>query len=103
MAQAIDGFVDDGESYVVVRPYWYDGNAVRAQLRVQEQDWRNEFTALNRDAPPLSTLAGKAMFILHPEDQRSLDVLREVLPRGVALRRTDYDGNTTFITFYGEK
>jgi len=103
MARAIDDFTDDGESYVVVRPYWYDGNAVRAQLRVEEQNWRNEYGTLHRGTPPLNDLEGKAMFLLHPEDGHSMDVLRDVFPRGVALRHTNYDGDTAFITFYGER
>jgi len=40
IARAIDDFADDGESYVVPWPYWYDGNALRARLCVEEQDWR---------------------------------------------------------------
>jgi len=43
------------------------------------------------------------MFILHPDDSRSMEVLRVFFPRGVALQHSDYDGNTAFITFYGER
>ena len=103
MARTIDDFADDGPSYIVPMPYWYDGNAVRAQLRIEDQDWRNEVTALQPDEPPLSTLEGEAMFILHPNDDRSLGVLRGFFPKGVALQHIDYDGNTSFITFYGER
>lgn len=103
MARTIDDFADDGLSYIVPMPYWYDGNAVRAQLRIEDQDWRNEVIALQPDEPPLSILEGEAMFILHPNDDRSLGVLRGFFPKGVALQHIDYDGNTSFITFYGER
>jgi len=103
IARAIDDFADDGESYVVPWPYWYDGNALRARLCVEEQDWHNEFAELHPNDAPLSTLEGKAMFILHPDDSRSMEVLRVFFPRGVALQHSDYDGNTAFITFYGER
>jgi len=103
IARAIDDFADDGESYVVVWPYWYDGNALRAQLGAVGEDWHNEIGTPSPSDPPLSTLRGKAMFVLHPDDRRSLEVLRAFFPRGVATRHSDYGGNTAFITFYGER
>ena len=103
IARAIDDFDDDGESYAVPWPYWYDGNALRAQLRVEDRDWHNEFADLHPNEAPLSTLEGKVMFILHPDDSRSMEVLRVFFPRGVALQHSDYDGNPAFIAFYGER
>ncbi|MFQ6057959.1 MAG: glycosyltransferase family 39 protein [Anaerolineae bacterium] len=103
MARAIDDFAGDGPAYIKVWPFWYDGNAVRAQLRVQSQDWAGEITGLDPSAPPLSTLQGKAMFILHPEDEEALSTLRQFFPRGVAVERRDQEGRVTFITFYGER
>ena len=103
MARALDDFAGDGPAYIKVWPFWYDGNAVRAQLRVQSQDWAGEIGRLDPNAPPLAGLQGKAMFILHPEDREALNTLRRFFPRGVAVERRDRDGNVTFIAFYGER
>ena len=101
MARAIDAFTD-GQAYIVTRGYWYDGNAVRAQLRAAK-GWDAEITALTTDAPPLNITAGKVMVILHPDDSASLAALREAFPRGVATNHLKYNGQIAFITFYGER
>jgi len=103
MAKVIDDFADDGEAYVVTRPYWYDGNALRAQLRIEEQTWHNEVSYLDPGQPPLSHIRGKVLFIVHPEDRGSLEILRGVFPKGIALEHRDFDGNLSFIAFYGER
>ena len=103
MARAIDNFAADGPAYIKVWPFWHDGNAVRAQLRVQSQDWNGEIAQLDPNAPPLATLREKAMFILHPEDREALNTLRRFFPRGVAVEHYDQGNRMTFITFYGER
>ena len=103
MAQAIDDFADDGESYIKVMPYWYDGNAVRAQLQREDQSWHNELIALNADQPPLRGALGKFMVIMHPQDSEAQQLLQRAFPRGVALTHLDNDGHVAFITFYGER
>jgi hypothetical protein len=103
MAQAIDDFAADGPAYIKVWPFWYDGDAVRTQLRVQSQNWAGEIAELDPNKPPLSTLQGKALFILHPEDQEALATLRAVFPHGIALERRDFEEQLAFITFYGER
>ena len=109
MAQAIDDFADDGESYVKVMPYWHDGNAVRAQLTREDQSWHNELVELLRDQPPFAGSPGKFMVILHPSDSSSLQILQEAFPQGIALRHTRADAGSeqgrqlAFITFYGER
>lgn len=103
MARAIDDFAGDGPAYIKVWPFWYDGNAVRAQLRVQSQDWAGEIAQLTPSKPPLANLWGKAMFLLHPKDRESLRTLRQFFPRGVAVERRDREGKVTLITFYGER
>jgi len=109
MARAIDDFADDGTSYIKVAPYWYDGNAVRAQLRVEDQSWNHEVIRLEPGVPPLGGEAGKFMVIVHPDDQATVQTLREAYPQGVLLRhyRTVTEPQPTrvpaFYTFYGER
>ena len=103
MARVIDDFADDGESYIVAQPYWYDGNALRAQLLVEEQTWRNDLFDLDANQPPLSDVRGKVLFIVHPDDGVSLDLLGTGFPRGIALEHKDFDGNPSFVAFYGER
>jgi len=103
MARAIDAFADDGQSYIKVAPYWYDGNAVRAQLRRADPDWNNELDTLDPNKPPLAGPAGRYMVIVHPDDQASLQLLRQAFPRGIALVNLDNTGAIAFITFYGER
>ncbi len=103
LARAIDDFADDGESYIKMMPYWYDGNAVRAQLRRADQSWHNELDALRREGPPFVGPPGKFMVILHPQDTEALRMLQEAFPRGIALSSKDNKGEVAFFTFYGER
>ena len=103
LARAIDDFADDGEAYIKIMPYWYDGNAVRAQLRRADQSWHNELDALRREEPPFVGPPGKFMVLLHPQDTEALRVLQEAFPRGIALRHLDNKGEVAFLTFYGER
>ncbi|MCD6519086.1 MAG: glycosyltransferase family 39 protein [Anaerolineae bacterium] len=103
MARVIDDFADDGEAYIKVMPYWYDGNAVRAQLRRADQSWHNELSELSLDRPPFVGPPGKFVVILHPQDVQSLQLLRQAFPRGIVLTHRDDQGKVAFLTFYGER
>jgi 4-amino-4-deoxy-L-arabinose transferase-like glycosyltransferase len=103
MAEAIDDFADDGESYIKIMPHWYDGNAVRAQLRIEDQSWHNELAELRPGRPPFVGKPGKFMVILHPADSPSLETLQEAFSAGVVLKHSYDNGDTAFVTFYGER
>lgn len=103
LARAIDDFADDGTAYVKTVPHWYDGNAVRAQLRRTDQSWHNEIDQLRPDQPPLAGPPGKVMIIVHPEDRAALQLLRQAFPKGIELTHLNYDNKVAFITFYGER
>lgn len=103
MARAIDDFADDGDAYIKIMPYWYDGNAVRAQLRRADQSWSNELDALRPDQPPLAGPPGKFMVIVHPDDSQTLATLRAAFPQGIELQHLKDKGGIAFITFYGER
>lgn len=103
VARAIDAFSGNGESYAKVWPYWYDGNAVRAQLQRENQSWANEITQLDAGSAPLAGPPGKFMVILHPDDTAGLAALQAAFPRGVAVNHLQYEGRVAFITFYGER
>ena len=103
MARAIDEFEGNGPSYTVVWPYWYDGNAVRAQLVEADPNWHNELDRLMPGQPPLAGPPERFLVMLHPQDVASLTMLQQVFPRGVALTRYDNEGDPALITFYGER
>ncbi|MBC7234725.1 MAG: glycosyltransferase family 39 protein [Chloroflexi bacterium] len=103
LAEAIDDFADDGEAYIKTVPYWYDGNAVRAQLRRADQSWHNEIEVLAPGVPPLSGAPGKFMIILHPDDVVARQTLQQAFPKGIELRRLKPDGTPAFYLFYGER
>lgn len=105
IAREIDRLWPNGPVYTVIYPYWYDGNAVRAQLRVAPHDWQNELWPdnLSPDRPPLAGLQGKAAFIVHPSDRRSIQVLQQVFPKGVMIALPDNSGGIAFYTFIGER
>ncbi len=103
LARAVDDIAGNGDAYIVIAPNWYDGNAVRAQLRHTSQTWNNELAELRADQPPLVGPPGKFEVIVHPQDSAALDVLRQVFPGGMEFKHLKNDGSVSFITFYGER
>ena len=103
MARVLDEFEPEGQSYVKVWPHWFDGNALRAQLKVKSRSWDWELAELDPAQPPLATVQGRVLFIVHPDDGETLRLLHASFPRGVAIRHYDYNGRVSFVTFYGER
>lgn len=103
LARILDDYAGEGPVYIKYVPHWFDGNALRAQLRVMPKTWSGEITELDPSKPPLATAKGKILIIVHPQDQQALETLRGFFPRGVAVNHRDYDGRVAFITFYGER
>ena len=103
LARVLDGFITEGPAYIKDWPYWYDGNAVRAQLKVTPREWDWHLSELDVTQPPLSTVQGPVLVIVHPEDRQALAALRSAFPKGVAINHRDNAGQVAFITFYGER
>ncbi len=102
MARVIDDY-RQGQAYIVSQPYWYDGKAVRAQFRVEDQDWDNERLALVPGVPPLDEATAHVLVLVHPDDAASQEMLRERFQKGVFVEHRDRQGLVAFLAFYGER
>jgi len=102
MAREMVRYGDLGSAYVKVWPHWFDGNSLRVNLR-KDRSYNPEISALDPTQPPLATIQGSALFILHPNDREALDVLRSFFPHGVLISRRYPDGTVSFYSFYGEQ
>ena len=103
MAQTLDAFGANGEAYIKVWPYWYDGNAIRAQLRRVDFPWEHELTVLDVAKPPFTGEPAKFLMIVHPQDVETLAKLREYFPHGIRLEHRKKDNEIAFYAFYGER
>ncbi|MHB9031585.1 MAG: ArnT family glycosyltransferase [Anaerolineae bacterium] len=102
MARVMDDFAGNGQVFIKTQGYWYDGNAVRAQL-VKLKGWNAEFWDLDPNQPPAAGPPGKVLIILHPKDTASITALRRVFPSSAVVAHYYYDGQEAFIAFYGER
>jgi hypothetical protein len=102
MAQVMDDFAGNGQVFIKTQGYWYDGNAVRAQL-VKLRDWDNEFWKLDQAKPPMAGPPGKVLIILHPADLAAITTLETVFSHSTTVAHYKYDGQVAFIAFYGER
>lgn len=100
LANMLDEYAYEGPAYIKAVPEWYYTDAVRTQLHVRAEgtDW--ELWHLDPAQPPLSTLSGPALFILHPTDGPALELLRATFPQGMAVNHRDGAGRVAFIAFY---
>ena len=102
MARVMDAYADQGRVYIKTQGHWYDGNAVRAQLR-RLSNWNDEFWELVPGTAPLDDLRGKVLVIVHPDDTAAIETLRRAFTSHSIEKHYNYDGEPTFIAFYGER
>ena len=86
LAQTIDGMAGNGEAYLMIWSYWYDGNAIRAQLQRTPQGWRNELWDLEPGKPPLDDAPGRYLVIMHPDERDALALLEQHFEHHVILQ-----------------
>jgi Dolichyl-phosphate-mannose-protein mannosyltransferase len=103
LARALDDFAWNGEAYIKYWPYWYDGNALRAQFQRMPRTWDNESDHFDTNSPPFADFHGKFMYILHPDDKEGLAFLQQTFPSGTWMDHYDAMGKVEFVTFYGAK
>jgi len=102
VALEIEHYGDLGSTYVVAWPNWTDTGQIRANLRA-DRNWEPNVTGLAPDRPPLSTLQGTALFIVHPADQASQDALQAAFARWMAIPHEYPDGQICFWAYYVER
>jgi 4-amino-4-deoxy-L-arabinose transferase-like glycosyltransferase len=103
VAREIEHYGDLESVYIEPWQFWFDAKALWANLRMKDQNWAPWVTTLDPGQPPLATIHGPALFILHADDQQGLATLRAFFPRGVAILHTYPDGIPSFYTFYAER
>jgi hypothetical protein len=103
IAREIERYGDPLSAYIIERPGWFNSRAVRVHLGITDPKWNAVISTPSVDQPPLSTLQGTALFVIHPEDQASLATLRQSLPQGAAIPRSYPDGRLSFYAYYGER
>jgi 4-amino-4-deoxy-L-arabinose transferase-like glycosyltransferase len=91
LVEIIEQFSQSGQVYLKAYPHWYDGNALRTQLRLAGIEWENEIQEVRADLPPQRDTEGSIAVILHPNDTESLGALRVAFPHAVEF--THYDNH----------
>ncbi len=103
VAREILYYGDLGSAYLKGWPGWLDGNALSVNLRCPQPGCFSVVQVIDPAQPPLSNLQGSALFLFHPDDQDTLNRLREFLPHGVLVPRYYPDGGVAFYTYYAEQ
>jgi len=102
VALEIEHYGDLGSTYVTAWPNWTDTGQIRANLRA-DRNWEPNVTGLAPDRPPLCTVQGTALFIVHPADQASQDALQAAFARWIAIPHKYPDGQICFWAYYVER
>lgn len=103
LARALDDFAGNGPVFIKYLPYWYDGNALRAQLQRTPRTWANESDHFDTTMPPFQDFEGRFLYILHPDDKEALAFLEETFPGSTWVDHYDSLGDIQFVSFYGAK
>jgi 4-amino-4-deoxy-L-arabinose transferase-like glycosyltransferase len=103
VARVILRYGDLKSAYIRGWPGWFDGNAFSVCLRCQQPNCASFVDVIDPGQPPLSTLQGAALFLFHPDDQDTLNRLRQFLPHGVLVPRYYPDGDVAFYTYYAQQ
>jgi 4-amino-4-deoxy-L-arabinose transferase-like glycosyltransferase len=101
IARQIRQYGDLDSVYIGAWPGWFDSSVLQLHVGT-DQSWRPFVDTLAPDQPPLSTLRGTALFILHGEDKASLATLRAFFTRSFAQAHFNPRGELAFYTLYVE-
>ena len=99
LVEIIEQFGSSGQVYLKAYPHWYDGNALRTQLRLAGIEWDNELVEIRADPPPQSDRSGPIVVVLDPRDTESLNALRIAFPHAVEFTHYDNHSEPVLITF----
>lgn len=99
----IEQFSQSGQVYLKAYPHWYDGNALRTQLRLAGIDWENEIQEVRADLPPQSDSEGSIAVILHPKDTESLGAFRVAFPHAVEFTYYDNHHEPTLVVLFASR
>ena len=103
IAREIEHYGDLDSVYVKVWEFWFDAMALRANLRLTDRQWGPWVSLLDPQQPPLSTIQGPVLFIVHPDDHEAMDKLRQYLPCGLVVPHYYPDGVVSFYSYYAER
>jgi hypothetical protein len=92
LVETIREYGQSGEVYLKAYSHWYDGNALRTQLRLAGIEWENELMEIRADSPPQSNKSGPIVVMLHPHDTGSLTALQIAFPHAAVFTRYDNHG-----------
>jgi 4-amino-4-deoxy-L-arabinose transferase-like glycosyltransferase len=103
MAQAMRDFIASGGdlSHIVIHawPYWVDTRALA--ILMGKPDWQNTNVVLDRvtDLERMRDDPAPQMYLLHPSDAQSLQILKETFPQGNTVRKVSQIPGHDFILF----
>ena len=104
MARQMEAYGDLSACFIKVWPHWFDGRALQTYLRQQYGvTWRPEFGDLSPNSPPLSSMAERALIILHPDDTEGQDRLKELFPLHATVVHYLPDEVPAFVSMYVER
>jgi len=103
IAKQIEAYGDVSSTFVKGWPHWFDGRALRTYLRLSPEAPDLVFLDLAPNRPPLSSVAERALFIVHPDDTAGLQTLREVFPHHATVERALPGGTLAFVAVYVER
>lgn len=103
IVRIIGQFSQEGEVFLKGYPHWYDGNAVRTQLKLAGIEWANELLEIRADLPPQTDTEGPLVVILHPRDVEAINALEIAFPTAVTFTLFDNHGVPVILTLIAER
>ena len=104
MAQAMRDFIAGGGdlSHIVIHawPYWVDTRALA--ILMGKPDWQSTNVVLDRvtDLQRLRDDPAPQMYLLHPSDEKGLQILEETFPQGHTVRKVSQIPGHDFVLFF---
>lgn len=103
IVELVQQFSQSGQVFVKAFPHWYDGNALRTQLKLAGIEWNNEIQELRADLPPQAETEGSIAVILNPADTESLGALRVAFPHAVSFTYLDNHGAPALVVLFSSR
>ncbi len=98
IVETIERFDQGGKVYLKGFPHFYDGNALRTQLRLAGLDWENEILELTPGLCGQLAEEGPLVVILHPQDSEAITLLKATYPEAAVFAHYDNHKQIAFLS-----
>ena len=100
LVEVIEEYSPSGKVFLKVFPHFYDGNALRTQLRLAGLEWEDEILEVTPETWIRLQSNSPVVIVLHPEDVETIGLMKGRYPDATVFVHYDNHQHPAFLTLF---